>query len=159
MKDTVTMYLRNSSSPYTIIDSTETTIDSLTFTGSFVFRNAASGNYYYVLKHRNSIETWSKAGGEAYAFGGIMSYDFTTSSAQAYGNNLKLINGKYCTFSGDIDQDGSVDAADLSIADNDSFSGMSGYVNSDLTGDGYVDVSDVSITENNSFNTVTKIIP
>ncbi|MBK7255650.1 MAG: hypothetical protein IPI04_17490 [Ignavibacteria bacterium] len=159
MKDTVTMYLRNSSSPYTIIDSTETTIDSLTFTGSFVFRNAASGNYYYVLKHRNSIETWSKAGGEAYAFGGIMSYDFTTSSAQAYGNNLKLINGKYCTFSGDIDQDGSVDAADLSIADNDSFSGMSGYVNSDLTGDGYVDVSDVSITENNSFNTATKIIP
>ena len=159
MKDTVNIYLRNAVSPFAKVDSSKVILDNLTLTAPAVFMNAASGTYYFQIEHRNSIETWSKAGGEAYAFGGIMSYDFTTSSAQAYGNNLKLINGKYCTFSGDIDQDGSVDAADLSMADNDSFSGLSGYVNSDLTGDGYVDVSDVSITENNSFNTVTKIIP
>ncbi|MBS1551461.1 MAG: hypothetical protein JST15_05265 [Bacteroidetes bacterium] len=159
MKDTVTLYLRNTTSPYAITDSAKSTIDSLTFTGSFVFKNTASGNYYYVIKHRNSIETWSKNGGQAYTFGGTMNYDLSSSLSQAYGNNLKLINGKYCTFSGDIDQDGNVDAADISIADNGSFSGLTGYVISDLTGDSFVDVSDVSIAENNSFNEIIKITP
>ncbi|MBK7160907.1 MAG: hypothetical protein IPH77_20780 [Ignavibacteria bacterium] len=59
-KDTVKAYLRLNFSPYSILDSATATIDSVTFTGSFIF-NQPSGTYYFVVKHRNTIETWSKS--------------------------------------------------------------------------------------------------
>jgi hypothetical protein len=159
MKDTLYLYLRNTNSPYSLIDSAKGTIDSLSFTGNFSFKNTPSGNYFIQVKHRNSIETWSKAGGESFTFGSTTNYDFTTASSKAFGNNLKLINGKYCTYSGDIDQDGSIDAADLSMADNDGINNLSGYVKSDVTGDGFVDGSDVSVIDNNTLSNIVKITP
>jgi carboxypeptidase T len=159
MNDTVALYLRNIYSPYIIIDSAKSVIDSLTFSGNFSFTNTGTGVYYYVIRHRNSIETWSKSGGEAFSFGGNMNYNFTTNSSQAYGNNLKQINSKYFIYSGDINQDGSIDASDLSISENDVSVNLSGYVTSDLTGDYYADGSDLSIIENNASLSILKIVP
>ncbi|MGB4851768.1 MAG: hypothetical protein WBQ38_05575, partial [Ignavibacteria bacterium] len=56
-RDTVRAYLRNITTPFAIIDSAKSVIDSVTFTGSFLFTNTASGTYYIQTKHRNSIET------------------------------------------------------------------------------------------------------
>ena len=106
IRDTVKAYLRNITSPYSIVDSSKAVIDSLTCSGKFLFRNAPTGNYYLVLKHRNSIETWSKTGGIAFTKGSTTNYDFTSSLSQAFGNNLKPVAGKFCTFSGDVNQDG-----------------------------------------------------
>ena len=61
MRDTVRAYLRQNFNPYNIVDSAKSIIDSVTFTGSFLFANAPSGTYYIQLNHRNSIETWSKS--------------------------------------------------------------------------------------------------
>ncbi len=151
-KDTVKVYLRNTSSPYAIADSAKGVIDSLNFNGLFLFNNAPSGTYYIVTKHFNSIETWSKTGGEALLRNGTAyNYDFTSSVSQAFGNNLKLKGGKYSLFSGDINQDGIIDASDLSFTDNDSYNGVTGrFVSSDVTGDNIVDAADVSLVENNS---------
>jgi hypothetical protein len=53
-----------------------------------------SANYYVVVKHRNSIETWS---GTPLNFGiPAISYDFSSAAGQAYGSNLKLLSGKVC---------------------------------------------------------------
>ena len=82
-RDTLTAYLRSSDSPYIIVDSAKAVIDSMTFTGNFIFNNASSGTYYIVVKHRNSIETWSKPGGEILTQGSTMNYDFTSSQSQA----------------------------------------------------------------------------
>ncbi|MBK8553942.1 MAG: FG-GAP repeat protein [Ignavibacteria bacterium] len=58
--DTLTVYLRNSSSPYSISDSSKAFVSSAGL-GTFKFSSAVNGvNYYLHLKHRNSIETWSK---------------------------------------------------------------------------------------------------
>ncbi len=156
-KDTVKVYLRNTSSPYAITDSAKGVIDSLNFTGLFLFNSAPSGTYYIVTKHFNSIETWSKAGGEALLNNGAAyNYDFTSSVSQAFGNNLKLKGAKYCLFSGDINQDGIIDASDLSLADNDSYIGVTGrFVSSDVTGDNIVDAADVSLVDNNSNDMVS----
>lgn len=159
MKDTVILYLREVFSPYLLKDSAISVIDSLTLSGNFNFTNTATGVYYYEIRHRNSIETWSKSGGEAYTFGEVINYDFTSESAQAFGNNLKQINSKYFIYSGDVNQDGSVDASDLSITENDISVNLSGYVTSDLTGDNYTDGSDLSIVENNSELSILKIVP
>jgi hypothetical protein len=102
------------------------------------------------MKHFNSIETWSRSGGEILPLTDTAYYDFTTSLSQAYGNNLKLKNGKYCFFSGDVNQDGIIDATDMSIVDNDSYAGISGrYLRSDLNGNNFVDAADLSVAENN----------
>lgn len=89
--------------------------------------------------------------GEAITINGLFyNYDFTSSISQAFGNNLKLKSGKYCIYSGDINQDEIIDASDLSEVDNASYEGLSGrYLNSDVNGNGYVDATDVSIVDNN----------
>jgi len=161
-RDTVTAYLRSAAFPYIIVDSTKQVIDSITFMGSFIFSNTGSGTYYIVVKHRNSIETWSKSGGEILTQGSPMNYDFTSAQSQAYGNNLKQLDTsplRFAIYSGDVNQDGVVDGSDGAIVDNDAYNFVTGYVNSDVNGDDVVDGSDGAIIDNNAFNFVGKITP
>jgi hypothetical protein len=159
MKDTVTIYLRGVSSPYVRIDSAKGVIDSLTFTGSFLFSNAPTGTYYLQVKHRNSIETWSKSGGESFISGTPFSYNFTTAAAQSYGSNVILKGSKFCFYSGDVNQDGTIDGTDVGAIDNDAFNFATGYIATDVNGDGSVDGTDVSVADNNAFNFISKLVP
>ncbi|MBK8551267.1 MAG: hypothetical protein IPL53_09490 [Ignavibacteria bacterium] len=59
----MTIYLRSFSSPYELIDSSKSTIDSLNFSGIFKFNSAIQNNYYIVSKSSSTLETWSKEGG------------------------------------------------------------------------------------------------
>lgn len=149
--------LRSSVSPYNIVDTATAKLGTDGF-ASFVFYNAPSGSYYIDMKHRNSIETWSASPVNMTA-GGNYEYDFTTSAGKAFGSNMVLSSGVYCFFSGDVNQDGIVDASDLSLVENDAAASVSGYVPSDLTGDDYVDSSDLSLVENNADNAVMVITP
>ncbi|NVN97615.1 hypothetical protein HXX01_05345 [Candidatus Nomurabacteria bacterium] len=107
-----------------------------------------AGTYYLVVKHRNSIETWSSI---PISLNGLsIYYDFTSSGSQAYGSNLKNIGGKYCMYGGDVNQDGSVDGSDMSLVDNASTSILVGYSNEDSNGDGVVDGADMAMVDNNS---------
>jgi len=161
-RDTVRAYLRNITTPFAIIDSAKSVIDSVTFTGSFLFTNTPTGTYYIQTKHRNSIETWSKSGGQPYTLGSILSYDFTSAALQSYGSNMIQVNAsplRFGVYSGDINQDGTVDASDVSEVDNDSYISLSGYVRTDVTGDNFVDATDVSIIDNNANSSVNLVRP
>lgn len=159
MKDTIKVYLRSIVSPYILIDSSRSKIDSITFSSDFVFMNANSGSYYIVLNHRNSIETWSKSGGVTFVKGSLMSYDFSSSVTQAFGSNLILKGGKYCIYSGDVNQDDIIDASDLSEIENNSGVTLKGYVNTDVNGDYITDAGDISIADNNVTQNIIRIIP
>jgi len=160
-RDTVTAYLYQSTSPYSKIDSAKSVVDSISFTGNFKFFNAASETYYIAMKHFNTIETWSKTGGENLVNNGtVFNFNFTSSISNAYGNNLKLRGSKYCLYSGDVNQDGTVDLADGSLIDNDAANFASGYyLPTDLNGDRVVDLADAVFADNNGFNFVGKITP
>ncbi|MBK6507979.1 MAG: hypothetical protein IPG02_20610 [Ignavibacteria bacterium] len=55
------VYLRNNTSPYAVVDSSKTVIDSLTLIGKCSFRkNAPSGTYYIQFKYRSGVETWEQ---------------------------------------------------------------------------------------------------
>jgi hypothetical protein len=117
-----------------------------------------SGLKYIVIKHRNSIETWSA---QPYSFSGSgpFSYDFSTAASQAYGSNLKLIGGIYALYGGDATQDGIVDGSDMAMIDNASMPPpLMGYNIEDINGDGLVDGSDMAIIDNNSMPPVVKVI-
>ena len=160
-KDTVNVYLRNAASPYAVVDSAKGIIDSMSFSNIFSFINAPSGTYYIVVKHFNSIETWSKSGGETILIeGSNYNYDFTASASKAYGNNQKLKGGKYCIYGGNVNCDDLVDGSDLSLVDNDSYSALTGrFLRSDVNGNNIVDATDVSIVDNNSYNSILRITP
>jgi len=150
-RDSVVVYLRDAAFPYAKRDSAKGVIDSLSFYSLFTFTNAPTGRYYIVVKHFQCIETWSRAGGDSLTLNlSWYGYNFTTSSSQAYGNNLKLKGGKYCMFSGDVFQDGFIDGSDLIVIDNDAYSFSSGrFLPSDLNGDGFTDAQDMLIADNN----------
>jgi len=158
MKDSVKLYLANTASPYAVVDSAKAVLDSVTFKCSPQFAHAASGSYYLVAKHRNSIETWSN---QAVAFSatGSSTYNFTDSANRAYGANQIKIDSLWCIYSGDVSQDGIVDISDMVLIDNDSYAFASGYVASDVNGDGSVDISDMVLVDNNSYNFVGKHTP
>ena len=57
--DTVTVELHNATVPYATVDSQKGILNS-NGAGTFNFTKAVTGTpYYIVVKHRNSIETWS----------------------------------------------------------------------------------------------------
>lgn len=154
--DTAKAIIRNLNSPYNKIDSSKAVISN-SGSASFNFSNVSNGiNYYLVLKHRNSIETWSSSG--VLFTSNSMTYNFSNSSAQAFGNNEKQIDSsplRFGIYSGDVNQDGSVDLTDNSLIDNDAYNFVSGYVVADLNGDNFVDIIDGAIADNNGYNFVS----
>lgn len=158
--DTLTICIRATTAGFPIIAIAKGKCDEFgNLTVTFKEPISNTDPYYIVVKHRNALETWSKAGGEVWGAGTTLTYNFTTAASQAYGNNIVFKCGKYCIFSGDVNQDGAVDLADLTLIDNDSYNFVSGYVVTDLNCDGTVDLTDAAIADNNAFNFVVKITP
>ncbi|MDQ3021246.1 MAG: hypothetical protein M3R36_11865 [Bacteroidota bacterium] len=150
ISDTLGIYLRNVSPPYSFVDSARAVLD-VNRDGIFTFANAANLTpYYIIIKHRNGLETWSISGNTFTS--GNLSYDFTLSASAAYGNNQILEGTKYCIYNGDVNQDDVIDLTDLGLIDNDVFNFNSGYVAADVNGDGLVDISDLEIADNNVLN-------
>ncbi|MFZ1320482.1 MAG: sialidase family protein [Ignavibacteria bacterium] len=158
LRDTLTAELRNSSSPYGIAATAKSVIDSVTFLGNFNFPHVDPGNYYIAIYGRNSLETWSDSA-KSVCNGVDAISDFTTGYNKAFGGNLVLKGGKYCIFSGDLNNDDIIDNDDQSTVDNDILNFVAGYVNSDVNGDLVVDIADGGIVGNNVANFVSTIHP
>jgi hypothetical protein len=125
---------------------------------SVLLPESAIGNSYYLaLKHRNSMETWSAL---TVPISGTVSYDFTSAASQAYGNNLAAVNGGYyALYSGDVNQDGIIEASDYARMENDLLAGLTGYQAADITGNGVVELSDHTLMENNILKIIFRIRP
>jgi endonuclease/exonuclease/phosphatase family metal-dependent hydrolase len=155
--DTVTVELRNTSAPYSLVDQAKIFLNS-SGQGSGKFYNAMNGvPYYIVLKHRNAVETWS-ASSQVFS-ASTLTYDFTTASNKAYGNNLKLIGSKWCIFGGDVNQDGFVETTDVSQVFTGNVNGTTGYISTDLNGDLFTEIEDINIVFRNNVLGVHKIRP
>lgn len=140
--DTITVELHNSITPYLLIDQTKILLNNLG-QGTGKFYSAANNTpYYIVVKHKSAVETWSSST-QTFA-NSIMTYDFSTASNKAYGNNLKLVNNKWCIYSGDVNQDGAINLQDLNQVFYDNVNGVAGYIPTDLNGDLYTDIDDLS---------------
>lgn len=157
VQDTIEVELRNNSSSFNLVESKKIFLNS-NGEGTGNFSSASDGTEYYIaIKHRNAIETWSKFP-QSFSSGSL-TYDFTSAASKAFADNMILKNGKYCIFSGDVNQDQTVDLTDLIQVDNDAFSFTSGYTSADLTGDELVDLNDLIICDNNAFNFVSAQTP
>ncbi len=145
--DTITVELHIANGTFDLAYSVTDTI-SVNGTASISLPGAAVGNYYYiVLKHRNSLETWSA---DSVLISSSLSYDFSTAATQAYGSNMvDLGSGVFGIYAGDINQDGFIDGNDFTDVDNDNSNFASGYLYTDTNGDGFVDGNDFTLIDNN----------
>jgi len=157
VRDTVKCHLRNSTSPYAEVAVSSAVLDNSGFS-SFNFNTVASGSYYLEITHRNSLETWSSQP-QTVVPGGSYNYDFTAAANKAYGNNMILKSGKYCDFSGDVNQDGFVNLTDVLLIFNASSVFSTGYIVTDVNGDNIADLTDITIAYNNAQNFVQKVTP
>jgi hypothetical protein len=138
--DVITVQLAQATPPYAIVKTFDNVLLYRNGKSSFTLPTSQSGPYYLVIKHRNSVETWS-ANPISFATG--QTYDFTSSAGSAYGSNQKNVSGKYVIFVGDVTQDGIIDGDDLALMDPDVILGSTGYIVTDLEGSGYVDGDDL----------------
>ena len=156
--DTIMVELHDIVFPFASVHSSKAML-STNGSSNIDFPLTAIGNsYYLVIKHRNSIETWSA--NPVYIDSTGNSYDFSSSISKAFGSNMSDDgNGLFMLFSGDINQDGSIDFNDYPDLDISSNNGDLGYLSYDLNGDASVDFNDYPILDINSNNGIIKLTP
>lgn len=161
--DTVTVQLRSAYYPYYPISSVKKKINS-NGKGFFTFPvSVIEGDYYYlVVKHRNSIETWSSETVDFDYYSADLIFDGSSDPSNTYGNNVTQVDAapiRFAIYAADVNQDGTIDLTDGSQIDNDAINFATGYLITDINGDEVVDVSDAVFADNNAFNFITKITP
>lgn len=165
VRDTVDIIIRDAlTPPYKVMQTERVYLDSA-HNGSYSygikyleFEMLKRGHpVYIVIKHRNSIRSWSNS---TSTMNDTLSYNFTSGTGQTFGNNSTTVNGAASFYTGDITQDGVVDGSDGALVDNAAAEFKFGdYVLTDLNWDGIVDGSDGVFTDNNSANFISEIMP
>ncbi|MEI6822775.1 MAG: T9SS type A sorting domain-containing protein [Bacteroidota bacterium] len=160
--DTVTVLIRSTIPPTYIIEATFNGVN-ITTNGSIptIYLNsnwsscpygAITGYHHIVIKHRNSIETWS----DSVDFSGQqINYNFFTHTPVEFeGGMYEDANGNFEIWGGDVNQNGNLESADFSeiyLAENSYDETVNnGYVIDDIDGNGNIDSQDVGIAYNNA---------
>lgn len=145
--DSILVELHDAAFPYAAVSSTMSLLSKDGEIWIPVEYPSISNTYYIVLKTRNAIETWSA---NPVLIGPTTTYNFTTAASQAYADNqVEVEPGIWAIYSGDISQDGAIDAFDYLLLEPDIIDGNFGYLLSDLNGDGVVDTFDYLVMESN----------
>jgi hypothetical protein len=83
-------------------------------------------------------------------------YDFTSSSTQAFGNNMILVDGYYFLMSGDVNQDEVINNDDFNRVKQSAALFLTGYFPEDLTGDLFIETADFSLIEDNLLKIISR---
>jgi hypothetical protein len=159
MTDKIKVILRANVAPgYAPLDSATVNLDSASLSAVMTFHpSTTAANYYLVVKHRNSVETWSVP---VIFTNGSLSYDFTDAASKAYGGNLIQKGTKFCIYGADVNQNRFIDLKDASPIQNAINNYLMGYLlPTDATGDHIVDLKDSSVEFNNQSNYVQALCP
>lgn len=163
--DTARLQARAATSPYALVDVAINHLQSNGM-GWFEFcRLECNVPYYFVVRHRNHIQTWTA---NPLVYDCELPYNFTDNLNKAYGGNMIFVpgdansegvGGGYAFYTSDVNQDDVVDGFDCSAIDNDAANFAEGYLATDVNGDMIVDGFDLAFCDNNSANFVAAITP
>ncbi|MEZ5046570.1 MAG: hypothetical protein R2831_06225 [Chitinophagaceae bacterium] len=156
--DSLTVELRSTVAPHATLFSQKAMLAS-NGSASFTFPAATNNqSYYIVLKHRNTIETWSA---NPVLLTTNTSYNFSTAATKAYGDNqIDIFNeGIFSLYNGDVNNDNFIDIFDFLDWDIENQNFSSGYYNADINGDGFVDIFDFLLWDNNNQFFISSITP
>jgi len=155
--DQLTTELYNSELPHALAGGPYSVDINTNGTASVNIPCTLNTSYFVVVRHRNSIGICTSS--PVSFSGSVIDYDFSTGSGQAYGDNQKLISGKYVLFAGDVNQDGMIDNLDRNAIWNQASAFGKGYIPEDLNGDGNIDAYDIIMCDNNAAIFISSRLP
>lgn len=155
--DNITVELRNTTAPFALVYTCQAVLKTNGVAKCFF--PTTGGNYYVVVKHRNSLETWSAQ--PIYVGVCPVEYNFTTGVSKAFGGVQKEVeSGMYALYTGDIDQNGYMELDDYNLWD---IQYQAGYpfsnFTSDLDGNGFVELDDYNLWDANYQDAIFSITP
>ncbi|HMS65425.1 MAG TPA: hypothetical protein PKD83_09260, partial [Ignavibacteria bacterium] len=132
---------------------------SLVFNG---INNLKSG--FFSIVGTNTLQVYGNVTAITPSDASSITYNMTTAQTQEAGGNLKFNpNGVWAIPTGDVNQDGTIDAFDLASVENDldcATPGCASGYPTDLNCDGdFVDAFDLSVAENNQGLISTPPVP
>ena len=158
ISDTLTVCLASSVPPYPILYTSKALLSVHGNAPAYFPQPALLQAYYIVLRHRNSLETWSSS---LFAFNTPDTlYDFTNANSKSFGSNMiQMEPGVFALKSGDVNQDKFINFADDTKMNADLGLMQFGYFACDLNGDRIVESTDYSFLENRSSLFIFTISP
>ena len=144
--DTIEIQLRNAIPPYNQLSTSNAILQT---NGTVTFGGTANigSAYYIVIKHRNTLESWSA---NPITITENTFYDFSVGANKVYGDNQSEVeSGVWALYSGDLNQDENIDLLDLGDIETDINNFQFGYFATDINGDGNVDLLDAPTVEAN----------
>jgi len=156
--DQLTVELHNASTYSTIEYSALNISVDVTGWAQLTVPASKNGTYYITIRHRNSIATVSAA--PVSFAGSTVEYNFSDAAGKAFGNNMKqMTDGSWVLYTGDVNQDNSVDATDIAQAGTAASAFSTGYLSADCNGDGIIEAADLILIDNNSKAFVQALLP
>jgi len=171
--DTVTVFIRSTKYPNYVIEATYNGVN-LNTNGSIptIYLNSnwnacpygeITGYHYIVIKHRNSIETWSDSVDFTVQ---QINYNFFTHTPVQFADGIfEDATGNFEIWGGDVNQNGNLESEDCTqiylaaISDDETVN--NGYVINDIDGNGNVDSEDYGLAFENEMagaNTINPLI-
>ncbi|MEI6823209.1 MAG: T9SS type A sorting domain-containing protein [Bacteroidota bacterium] len=160
--DTVTVFIRSTRYPNYVIEATYNGVN-LNTNGSIqtIYLNSnwnacpygeITGYHHIVIKHRNSIETWSDS--VDFSVQQINYNFFTHTPVEFAGGMYEDGNGNFEIWGGDVNQNGNLESEDCTLiyvaANSDDETVNNGYVICDIDGNGNIDTQDYGLAYNNA---------
>lgn len=155
--DSIIVNINNATPPYTTVYSEKVMLNTDGTSSVNLPPTFLNGSYYIAISGRNALETWSA---NPIFMTPSVQYDFTNAISKAYADNqVEVETGVFAIYSGDINNDYTIDAFDYLEMDPDIAAGNSGYIDSDLNGDGTADVFDYLVVQSSIDNGVSIAAP
>jgi predicted outer membrane repeat protein len=117
------------------------------------FNVSVTNNLYAIVWHRNHLGIMSASA--ITETGGLYTYNFTTAVNKAYQSGQKLLSGKAAMFGGDVNGNGTVNTADITVWSGGA--GTKGYLSSDMNMDSQADNKDKNDVWVGNVNEQTKV--
>ena len=147
--DEVSLELRSSGSPYSLIHSASNLTLNMDGSIVTTLPGNLSGSYYVAIKNRNHLETWSAAP-VSFAGSTISYNFTDAAARAYGSNQKEVLPNTFGLYAGDANQDGAINADDSDNAANQASLFATGYIPQDINGDGSVDALDLILIDNNA---------
>jgi hypothetical protein len=156
--DRINVVLRQSTAPYTALTTLANVDLNTNGTAEANVTGSYGGNYYLVIQHRNHLETWT-ASPVSFAGTTISYNFTDASIKAYGNRLKDLGEGVFGIYAGDADANGLINLADVDSATASATAFATGYIPNDVNGDGTVDALDLILIDNNAANAVSVAHP
>ena len=147
--DRIHVVLRQSTAPYTALTTLANVDLNTNGTAQTDVLGSYGGSYYVAIQHRNHLETWT-ATPVSFAGSTITYNFSDAANKAYGNRLKDLGEGVFGLYAGDVDANGLINLADVDSAADSATAFATGYIPTDVNGDGSVDALDLILIDNNA---------